>query len=82
MGVKHIKNGTKHTNEKKWFIIYDFLTCLDLTTLDIANKYNMAQSTVCILTDRYFALKTNLRTRALELGNPQDFADEFKNIQL
>ncbi len=72
----------RHSDKKRWVLIYYFLTDLDSTIKQIGEKEGVSESMVSNLTDRYFDLKTNLRPEALRLGSAEAFSEHYKNIKL
>ena len=72
----------RHSDKKRWVLIYYFLTDLESTIKQIGEKEGVSESMMSNLTDRYFDLKVNLRPEALSLGSAEAFSDHFKNIKL
>lgn len=72
----------RHSDKKRWVLIYYFLIDLDSTIKQIGEKEGVSESMMSNLTDRYFDLKTNLRPEALRLGSAEAFSEHYKNISL
>ena len=72
----------RHSDKKRWVLIYYFLTDLESTIKQIGEKEGVSESMMSNLTDRYFDLKVNLRPEALRLGSAEAFSEHYKNIRL